>query len=143
LNFSDIDIKFNKIDLNANDSLNMENHINNNINSIKLFNLIEETITKASSNIENINLNNQTKIAKKKSKLQYNEPLPTNRNGIVIQTPQKNQIYNANIIGNFNSVTNKKNLPIVDEKKLNNTVKKSNKRFNIANKNPITKSTKK
>lgn len=169
LNFSDIDKKLNKIELlNANDSVNFENHLKNNHNnnannlnnnnnnkvkSFKLLNFIEETITKVSNNMENVNLANQniqnTKIiAKKKSKLQYNEPIPTTRHAISIQTPQKSQVVISNNLNqnNFNSVANKKNMAANDEQKINMTgAKKVNNNLHSVNakNNQTTKSTRK
>jgi len=159
LNFSDIDKKLSKMELNANDSINMENHKNNNsyadikFKSFKLLNFIEETMTKVSNNIENVNVGkneNKKIIEKKKSKLQYNEPMPITRNAISIQTPQKRQVSNMTAINNnannyFNSVANRKNVIFADEKKIIMTVsKKSNNKLNSINaKKPMTKSTKK
>ena len=144
LNFSDLDNKLNKIEINTNDSINLER---NNIKSMKIFNFIEETISKVTSNLDNVNVNlNQNKITKRKSKLQYNEPIATSRNGINMQTPQKTQVsYVNNLNNNFNSTVNKKNLTLIDEKKINVTAKKkSNKNLNIAiAKNFMCKSTKK
>lgn len=157
-NFSDLDHKLNKIDLNPIDSVNMEEQINNangdnKIKSFKLLNFIEETMTKVSTNLENVNLNNHNLInnnkiiTKKKSKLQYNEPIPTARNGISIQTPQKSQVVGSNASNNnYNSVANKKNLVIIDEKKVNLTVsKKTNNNLLPSNtkNNQMAKSTKK
>lgn len=159
INFSDLDEKLSKMELHADDSINRENHKNNNsyadikIKSFKLLNFIEETVTKVSNNIENVNVGkneNKKIIEKKKSKLQYNEPMPITRNVISIQTPQKRQVSNMTAINNnannyFNSVANRKNVIFADEKKIIMTVsKKSNNKLNSINaKKPMTKSTKK
>jgi len=111
-------------------------------------------MTKVSNNIENVNLSNQNNhqnnkfITKKKSKLQYNEPIPTVRLAMSIQTPQKCQNSNSNAWNsNYGSVANKKTLVTVDEKKINMTavsIKSAKNLHLVSSKNHhITKSTKK
>lgn len=164
LNFSDLDLKLNKVDSITNDSLNLDsnnnqqinsnkitfNNNNNNSKNIKLLNLIENTMTKVSSNFESITNDSQTKKLKnQKSKPNYLESFVSSKpGGINLQTPQKTQIpFISTGTGGLFSVSNKKNLAsvFVDEKKVNlTTTKKTNKNlYNVNSRNALTKSTKK